>query len=167
VSQPPASASVSAAPAVAAAPVPATSRSHPAPDSPAGVLAHAEDWLALVASVGLKGPVRELAAHSAFCGHADGVLQLSLPDSFDHLRSENLVRQLSQALAGPLGAAPQIRFESARASSGDTLHARTERERGQRQSEAEAAFLSDPVVSRLVQQGATVLTESIRPLDDH
>ena len=150
--------SPAAAPPVAAAP----------PSAAAGqVLAHAEDWLALVASVGLKGPVRELAAHSAFCGHADGVLQLSLPDSFDHLRSEGLVRQLANALAGPLGAAPQIRFESARANAGDTLHARTERERGQRQSEAEAAFLSDPVVSRLVQQGATVLTESIRPLDDH
>jgi DNA polymerase-3 subunit gamma/tau len=155
------------APTASAAPPPAAPRGHAASDSHAGVLAHAEDWLALVASVGLKGPVRELAAHSAFCGHADGVLQLSLPDSFDHLRSDNLVRQLAQALAGPLGAAPQIRFESARASSGDTLHARTERERGQRQSEAEAAFLSDPVVSRLVQQGATVLTESIRPLDDH
>ena len=150
--------SPAAAPPVAAAP----------PSAAAGqVLAHAEDWLALVASVGLKGPVRELAAHSAFCGHADGVLQLSLPDSFDHLRSEGLVRQLANALAGPLGAAPQIRFESARANAGDTLHARTERERGQRQSEAESAFLSDPVVSRLVQQGATVLTESIRPLDDH
>ncbi|HEU0153081.1 MAG TPA: DNA polymerase III subunit gamma/tau, partial [Arenimonas sp.] len=131
------------------------------------VLANAEDWLSLVASVGLKGPVRELAAHSAFCGHRDGVLQLSLPDSFDHLRSEGLVRQLAQALSGPLGAPPQIRFESARANAGDTLHARTERERGQRQSEAESAFLSDPVVSRLVGQGATVLTESIRPLDDH
>ena len=150
--------SPAAAPPVAAAP----------PSAAAGqVLAHAEDWLALVASVGLKGPVRELAAHSAFCGHADGVLQLSLPDSFDHLRSEGLVRQLANALAGPLGAAPQIRFESARANAGDTLHARTERERGQRQSEAESAFLSDPVVSRLVQQGATVITESIRPLDDH
>ncbi|WP_281174057.1 DNA polymerase III subunit gamma/tau C-terminal domain-containing protein, partial [Arenimonas metalli] len=160
-------------------PSPAPTAAGPAPTAPASapgapaaassgqVLAHAEDWLALVASVGLKGPVRELAAHSAFCGHQDGVLQLSLPDSFDHLRSDGLVRQLAQALAGPLGAPPQIRFESARAHAGDTLHARTERERGQRQSEAESAFLSDPVVSRLVQQGATVLTESIRPLDDH
>ncbi|GAB2504371.1 hypothetical protein GCM10027266_23820 [Arenimonas alkanexedens] len=156
--------------AAPAAPVP-----QPAPAAPTaavvagGVLAHVEDWLALIASVGLKGPVRELAAHSAFCGHADGVLQLSLPDSFDHLRSDGLVRQLAQALAGPLGAPPQIRFESARASAsaGDTLHARTERERGQRQSDAETAFRSDPVVSHLVQQGATVLTESIRPLDDH
>ena len=111
--------------------------------------------------------VRELAAHCAFCGYGDGLLALSLPDSFDHLRSEALVRQLANALAGPLGAAPQIRFESARASGSETLHARTERQRGERQAGAEADFLSDPVVSQLVSQGATVVPDSIRPLDDH
>ncbi|MBP6596930.1 MAG: DNA polymerase III subunit gamma/tau, partial [Arenimonas sp.] len=144
-----------AAPAASRAPAAA-----PAPAAPAlvrAVLTTVDDWMALVASAGLKGPVRELAAHSAFCGHAEGVLQLSLPDSFDHLRSENLVRQLAQGLAAALGAAPQIRFESARASGSDTLHARTERQRGERQAGAESDFLSDPVVSRLMQQGATVL----------
>ena len=133
----------------------------------AGVLASAEDWLALVANAGLRGPVRELAAHCAFCGYADGLLALSLPDSFDHLRSEALVRQLANALAGPLGAAPQIRFESAKGAGSETLHARTERQRGERQAGAEADFLSDPVVSHLVSQGATVVPDSIRPLDDH
>jgi DNA polymerase-3 subunit gamma/tau len=132
------------------------------------VLASAEDWLSLVASAGLKGPVRELAAHSAFCGHSGGVLQLSLPDSFDHLRSDGLVRQLAAALGTLLGAPPQIRFESAKAAAGsETLHARTERQRGERQAGAEEAFLADPVIARLVQQGGTVLPDSIRPLDDH
>ena len=131
------------------------------------MLAGADDWLALVARAGLKGPVRELAAHSAFCGHADGVLQLSLPDSFDHLRSDGLVRQLANALADALGAPPVIRFESARAAASETLHARTERQRGERQAGAEEAFLADPVISRLVQQGGTVIPDSIRPLDDH
>ena len=130
-------------------------------------LASVEDWLSLVAGAGLKGPVRELAAHSAFCGHADGVLQLSLPDSFDHLRSDNLVRQLAQALAPALGVAPRIRFESARAAGAETLHARSERQRDQRQADAESAFLSDPVVSHLVRQGATVVPDSVRPLDEH
>lgn len=130
-------------------------------------LATAEDWLSLVASAGLKGPVRELAAHSAFCGHADGVLQLSLPDSFDHLRSDGLVRQLAAALGSLLGAPPRIRFESAKAAGSETLHARTERQRGERQAGAEEAFLADPVIARLVQQGGTVIPDSIRPLDDH
>ena len=130
-------------------------------------LAGVDDWLALVARAGLKGPVRELAAHSAFCGHRDGVLQLSLPDSFDHLRSEGLVRQLANALGAELGAPPQIRFESARAASSETLHARTERQRGERQAGAEEAFHGDPVVRRLLEQGGSVVADSIRPLDDH
>jgi DNA polymerase-3 subunit gamma/tau len=146
-----------------AAPVPAPSEA----EMSFRTLASVEDWLALVAGAGLKGPVRELAAHSAFCGHADGVLQLSLPDSFDHLRSDNLVRQLAQSLSPALGAVPKIRFESAKAAGGDTLHARSERQRDQRQADAESAFLSDPVVSRLVQQGATVVPDSVRPLDEH
>ena len=175
-SQPAAASVPAAAPAPAPAPAPRASAApiatpavaEPQRAAPAnGPLATADDWLSLVASVGLKGPVRELAAHSAFCGYAGGVLQLSLPDSFDHLRSDGLVRQLSQALGGPLGGPPQIRFESARANAGETLHSRTERQRGERQSGAESDFLSDPVVSRLVQQGATVVPDSIRPFDDH
>jgi len=158
-----------AQPASAPAPVPPAASLPVAGEAPSATraLASVEDWLSLVAGAGLKGPVRELAAHSAFCGHADGVLQLSLPDSFDHLRSDNLVRQLAQALAPALGAAPKIRFESAKAAGGDTLHARSERQRDQRQADAESAFLSDPVVSRLVQQGAIVVPDSVRPLDEH
>jgi len=138
-----------------------------APVLPTAALASAEDWLDLVAGAGLRGPVRELASHCAFCGYADGVLSLSLPDSFEHLRNEGLVRQLSNALGDLLGAAPQIRFESARAAAAETLHSRTERQRGERQAGAEADFLADPVVAQLVRQGATLVPDSIRPLDDH
>ena len=38
----------------------------------ARTLASADDWLSLVASAGLKGPVRELASHTAFLGYGDG-----------------------------------------------------------------------------------------------
>jgi len=162
-------------PAVAPPPVSAPASMLPAASPPlpseapsaTRALASVEDWLSLVAGAGLKGPVRELAAHSAFCGHVDGVLQLSLPDSFDHLRSDNLVRQLAQSLAPALGAAPKIRFESAKVAVTETLHSRSERQRDQRQADAESAFLSDPVVSHLVQQGATVVPDSVRPLDEH
>ncbi len=163
------------APAATSAPVAVAAPAAPAPAAVAApaaprdtvTLASADDWLAMVSRAGLKGPVRELAAHSAFCGHAGGVLQLSLPDSFDHLRSDGLVRQLATALAAELGAPPQIRFESARAAASETLHSRTERQRGERQAGAEQAFLADPVIARLVQQGGTVVADSIRPLDDH
>jgi len=162
------------APAFAEPPRPEPPRHEPAPPAPAAAparsgarLASAEDWLDLVADAGLRGPVRELAAHCAFCAYADGVLSLSLPDSFDHLRSDSLLRQLAAALAPHLGAEPKLRFEAARAAAGETLHDRTQRQRGERQAGAEADFLSDPVVAQLVKQGATLVPDSIRPLDDH
>ncbi|WP_338024596.1 DNA polymerase III subunit gamma/tau C-terminal domain-containing protein, partial [Arenimonas caeni] len=152
------------------APVAAAPVQPAAPAAPTGGgarLASAEDWLDLVADAGLRGPVRELAAHCAFCDYADGVLSLSLPDSFDHLRSDSLLRQLAAALAPHLGAEPRLRFEAARAAAGETLHDRTQRQRGERQAGAESDFLSDPVVAQLVKQGATLVPDSIRPLDDH
>ena len=156
------------APATVPAPTPPPAAALPHEAGANAELATVEDWLDLVADAGLRGPVRELAAHCAFCAYGDGVLSLSLPDSFDHLRSDSLVRQLAQALSGPLGRQPQVRFESARAAAGaETLHARTERQRGERQAGAEADFLADPVVARLVQQGARLVPDSVRPLDDH
>jgi len=155
--------------APASPPAPAAAAAAVAPAVSGGArLAAVEDWLDLVADAGLRGPVRELAAHCAFCAYADGVLSLSLPDSFDHLRSESLVRQLAQALEAPLGQVPQVRFESARVAAGtETLHDRTERQRGERQAGAEADFLADPVVARLVEQGARLVPDSVRPMDEH
>ncbi|HEX5757325.1 MAG TPA: DNA polymerase III subunit gamma/tau, partial [Arenimonas sp.] len=43
---------------------------------------------------------------------------------------------------------------------------RSERQRGERQTEAEAAFLADPVVAQLIQQGARVVPDSIRPIEE-
>ncbi|KFN50413.1 DNA polymerase III subunit gamma/tau [Arenimonas composti] len=153
-------------PAVPAMPAPPPAAPSPAVTVPGRRIADVEAWLDLVANAGLKGPVRELASHCAFCAHNGDVLELSLPDDFDHLRSERIVRQLADALAAELGAPPRIRFASARAA-GETLHARTERERDARRNDAEQAFLTDPVVAALVRDGGSVVPESIRPLDDH
>jgi DNA polymerase-3 subunit gamma/tau len=150
-----------AAPAKPATPPVAT-----APGVATHQLADAEDWLALQSALALRGPVRELAAHTAFLGYADGVLRLALAPGSDHLRSESLVRQLGQQLANGLGSAPQIRFEAA-PSAVDTLHERTQRQRSERQSGAEAAFFADPVVSRLLEQGAVPVPDSIRPLKEN
>ena len=128
-------------------------------------LVDAEDWLALQGALNLRGPVRELAAHTAFLGHADGVLRLALTPGSDHLKNDSLVRQLAQAVGQAIGATPQVRFEAAPAAA-DTLHDRNQRQRSERQSGAEAGFLADPVVSRLLEQGAVVVPDSIRPLSE-
>ena len=126
----------------------------------------ADGWLELVAGLGLRGPVRELAAHAGFVAHADGVLQLSLPASDDHLKAPFLVQQLATALAPHCGGVPQVRFATSTAAV-ETLHVRKARQRDARQGAAESTFLADPGVQRLMsQRGATVVADSIRPLED-
>ncbi|MEN1960229.1 DNA polymerase III subunit gamma/tau [Luteimonas sp. MJ246] len=159
-----------AAPATShpAAPPPAAPSPAPAGAatmSPAAV--DAATWPDFVAGLGLRGPVRELAASSGFVAAGDGVLRLSLPEADDHLRAPFLVQQLSDALAPALGGAPQIRFEAGAAAAGETLHARNERARDERQGAAESTFLNDPDVQRLMErQGARVVPDSIRPIQE-
>jgi len=126
----------------------------------------AERWLELVAGSGLRGPARELAAHAAFVGYADGLLRLSLPAADEHLKMPNLVKALAESLASALGSVPQVRFETA-AGTAETLHQRSARERDARQVAAEASFMADPGVQQLMQRhGATLVPDSIRPFDE-
>jgi DNA polymerase-3 subunit gamma/tau len=160
--------SASAAPAVAApSPAPPAVAAEAAPTRPAVAsltLDNAEDWMELPTTLSLRGPVRELAAHTAFLGRDGDVLRLAIAPGNEHLKSDSLVRQLAQAVGQALGAAVQVRFEAAPAQAAvDTLHDRTQRQRSERQSGAEADFFNDPVVSRLLEQGATLVPDSIRP----
>lgn len=130
------------------------------------VLGNAEQWLDLVAASGLTGPSRQLAANSAFVRYERGTLRLALSPGFEYLQSERSVGDLSQALAQALGQAPKIVIETGRADA-ETLHERADRQRGERQSAAETAFMADPTVQLLVQQhGARVVPDSIRPFEE-
>lgn len=165
IAPPPAQPAPAVQPRAPASPPVAAIEPAKAPAAAGSASVDAERWLELVASIGLKGPARELASHASFVGYADGVLRLSLPASDEHLRSPLLVKQLADALAPELGAAPQIRFE-AEAGQGETLHQRNERQRDARQAAAEETFLADPAVQRLIQKGAQVVPDSIRPFDE-
>ncbi|MCG6117816.1 MAG: DNA polymerase III subunit gamma/tau [Aquimonas sp.] len=134
-------------------------------DPSARLLDH-DDWLELQSRCGLSGPPRELAAHCVFAGY-DGIrLKLGLPVHLDHLRIEAAVASLASKLGEALGAAPRIEFVEAQ-NERETLHARTHRQRGERQAAAEEAFQNHPAVRRLVeQQGLRLVADSIRPLED-
>lgn len=137
------------------------------PTSPLRASLDGAEWLDIVASLRLGGPVRELGVHAGFVSYLDGVLQLSLPEDKDHLKMPGLVAQLADALVPAFGAKPQLRFDVSATAAGDTLHGRNVRERDARQSAAESAFLSDPNVQRLMQQqGAKLVPDSIRPIED-
>jgi DNA polymerase-3 subunit gamma/tau len=160
-----------APPAPVAAAAEPTVAERPAAASPAGpvsgAIADADAWHALVAGSGLRGPARLLAEHSVFISCEGDVLRLALPASDEHLKSSALITMVANALAPALGAAPQIRFENAPAQ-GESLRQRHERARDERQSAAEAAFMGDPDVQRLISQhGAKLVPDSIRPLDEN
>ncbi|MGH8105411.1 MAG: DNA polymerase III subunit gamma/tau C-terminal domain-containing protein, partial [Arenimonas sp.] len=127
-------------------------------------LKHHENWLDVIEASELKGPTRELAAHSVYVAFDNGILKLALPDNLLHLRSDAVVASLAQKLAPALGQVPKIVFEKAQVQS-ETLHDRTERVRSEKQTDAQSAFMADPVVSQLLQQGAQIVPDSIRPLD--
>ncbi|MEO6172632.1 MAG: DNA polymerase III subunit gamma/tau C-terminal domain-containing protein, partial [Arenimonas sp.] len=122
-----------------------------------------DQWLDVIEAAELKGPARELAAHSVFVALENGMLKLALPDNLLHLRSDAVVSSLSQKLAPALGEMPKIIFEKAKVHS-ETLHDRTERVRSEKQTDAQSAFMADPVVSQLLQQGAQIVPDSIRPI---
>ncbi|WP_434982933.1 DNA polymerase III subunit gamma/tau [Xanthomonas arboricola] len=152
--------------------VTAPSVSAPAPATDPSVLldnghiADAEQWLDLVTRSGLNGPSRQLAANAAFIGHRDGVLRLALAPGFEYLNSERSIANLAQALAPELGNTPRIVIETGNADV-ETLHERASRQKGERQSAAETAFMNDPNVQQLIQQqGARVVPDSIRPYDE-
>ena len=159
--------SASAAPSLSPGPE-ASAGARPAPTDVAaagGQLSGIDDWHALLDSGALKGPAKLLAEHAGFLGFEDGVVRLSLPASDEHLRTGPSVRMLGDALASALGGSPQIRFESA-AEPVESVRERKERVRDERQNEAEAAFMADPDVQRLIaQHGARIVPDSIRPFD--
>ncbi|PPU27154.1 DNA polymerase III subunit gamma/tau [Xanthomonas arboricola] len=153
-----------AAPSISA-PAPAQT-TDPSPMLDNGHIADAEQWLDLVTCSGLNGPSRQLAANAAFIGHRDGVLRLALAPGFEYLNSERSIANLAQALAPELGNTPRIVIETGNADV-ETLHERASRQKGERQSAAETAFMNDPNVQQLIQQqGARVVPDSIRPYDE-
>ncbi|MEA9608430.1 DNA polymerase III subunit gamma/tau [Xanthomonas campestris pv. plantaginis] len=169
---PPATVADDAAPAAMDAVVHVAPPSAPAPATPPaaafddGHIADAEQWLELVTRSGLNGPSRQLAANAAFIGHRDGVLRLALAPGFEYLNSDRSIANLAQALAPELGNTPRIVIETGSADV-ETLHERANRQKGERQSAAETAFMNDPNVQQLIQQqGARVVPDSIRPYDE-
>ncbi len=137
-----------------------------ATDSAVGELASAEDWLELVAASSLTGPSRLLAANAAFISFQHGILKLGLSPGFEYLRSDGALSALSDVLAKVLGSAPKIVVETTQVPA-ETLHERSDRQRGERQQAAEAMFLADPEVQVLMQQhGARLVSDSIRPFEE-
>ncbi|MBD9535213.1 DNA polymerase III subunit gamma/tau [Stenotrophomonas sp. STM01] len=137
----------------------------PAATGTGRALDSAEQWLDLIVDSGLSGPSRELAANAAFVSFQNGVLKLALLPGFEYLQSERALATLAQALSQALGSTPKIVIETGNVQA-ETLHERADRQRGEQQTAAEAVFMADPQVQQLIQQGARVVADSIRPFKE-
>jgi len=148
---------------VAAAPAAATPDAVP---QAARMTVDAMQWPDVVARANLKAMVRELGANLMFVRQEGDELVLALPADLEDLRSPATVSQLAAQLVPAIGFMPRLRIEITREAAGDTLHARNARARDERQQAAEDAFLNDPGVKHLLEQGARVVPDSIRPYDE-
>ncbi len=148
-------------PAPAAAPVAAPAVA--AESAGAGPTLDAARWGDVLGQLDLKGPLRELAHNAVLLAHAGDRLRLGLAPSHEHLRTDGLVRRLTDALAPVLGTSLKIQFEAAEAATGSVAE-RERRERAERQGAAESAVSDDPFVrDAMAQLGARVVPNSTRP----
>ena len=169
--------------APAAAHVPATANSPAAPhartaaDAPAmpGVPTAADspaiattldfdgDWPSLVARLHAQGAVRQLLAQSELKGVQGQVFQVQVP--IRHLAEPSLVERARELLADHFGAGVQLQVTVGQ-TGGQTAAARASEQQARRQAESEEAIKADPFVRTLLEEfGATILPDSIKPLD--
>jgi len=125
----------------------------------------ADAWLKCMQRLNLKGPLGQVAAHSALVSRNGPNLVLSYPpDLYDSL-SETVQNWFEQALTDAFGAAVKVKFEKLRDAVVETLFDRESQQRQDRQSQAEAEFSNHPVVSALLSEGGQIVPESVRPLE--
>ncbi|HWT15089.1 MAG TPA: DNA polymerase III subunit gamma/tau [Patescibacteria group bacterium] len=125
----------------------------------------ATTWLDFVDQSDLRGPAREFASHLGFVADEGDAIRVSLPASLEHLRNDVALRKLQDALATAHGRPVRIAVELA-AVIGDTAATRAAREKGERETAADAAIADDPFVQRAIRDfGARIIPDSTKPLD--
>jgi DNA polymerase-3 subunit gamma/tau len=134
--------------------------------APAKAADHCGDgWPAIVASLGLQGPVTQLAAHCVLEGRKGDVVHLRLDPSGSTFRRPQLEQKLAEALSRHYG--ETVRLSITASESAEATPARTRAEAAdERQRSAEQAIESDANVRALRDVfGATVQPGSVKPLN--
>ncbi len=155
----------------AAAPVPRpdrtdTARGDPAPP-PQAETAAAEasvdsDWLRLARQLPLSGFAQELAMNLALQSREEGKWCFELNPQHEHLVNDDRKAAVSGAISEKLGEAVDIRIRLSEPAA-ETPVQSVEREKSDRQRQAEQAIKSDPDVQDLIDQfDATLVEDSIR-----
>lgn len=128
----------------------------------------AAGWPALIASLGLTGVARQLAAQCAWIGREGDVIRLRLDPRAEALRTGQMEERLTQALSRVLATKIRLVIDIADAASAAQV-ADTPARREARAAEAEVtaarvALEDDPTVRALKERfGASVAAESVKP----
>ncbi len=153
--------------ATAASPTPAVAPKATAEQAPrvprAALPAEPGGWPAFVASLGLTGMARELAAQTEMRKLEGAVLTLALPAAHQHLTGKTYADRLRAVLEQATGRKLLLAFEVGEATDG-SLASRTAREREDARARTEATFRDEPFVRDVVSRfDATVRTDTIKP----
>jgi len=126
----------------------------------------ANDWLGLIETAGLKGPVGMLAQHCTLIAVEQNVVRLSLKPEHEHFSAPPLVAAMEEKIAQALGRAVKVRFEkNASAQQAETPAEAAGRARDARQQAAERALNDDPIVQALMRDfDARLIPESVKPV---
>ncbi|MBS0581797.1 MAG: DNA polymerase III subunit gamma/tau [Proteobacteria bacterium] len=124
------------------------------------------DWLGLIETAGLKGPVGALAQHCTLIAIEQNVVRLALKPEHEHFSAPPLVAAMEEKIAQALGRAVKVRFEkNAAAQQAETPAEAAGRARDARQQTAERALNDDPIVQALMRDfDARLIPESVKPV---
>ncbi|MBT3061003.1 MAG: DNA polymerase III subunit gamma/tau [Candidatus Thiodiazotropha sp.] len=124
------------------------------------------DWGAFVEAMKLGGITSQLARNCVFDSWDGETLRLTLDASMRQLRVGQSEKRLLQSITGTLGSRVKLVISEA-VPEKETPAMRQQRERQERQKEAEAVMMRDPLVREMEERfSAQLLTDSIRPMDE-
>jgi DNA polymerase-3 subunit gamma/tau len=151
-----------AAPAAVAAPTPIRAGKSAA----AGGAGEAQQaWTALIDTLGLRGAVRQLAAHSLCVRREGNRWELELDADAAHLLTDRLKSRLAAALEAHTGGPVRLTYRTGDAQ-GETAARRASRHADERLEAARASIEDDPNVRALKETfGASVQPESVKPVN--
>jgi len=124
-----------------------------------------DDWLAIVARMGLTGPTGQLAAHCTLVDRKGDTVRLMLDRAGEDFRRPQVEQRLAQALAQYYGA--PVRLDIAVSDALGVTPARLQAQAAdERQKAAEQAIEADANVRAMREIfGATVVPGSVKPLN--
>ena len=124
-----------------------------------------QSWTALIDTLGLRGAVRQLAAHSLCVRREGDRFELELDADAAHLLTDRLKLRLAEALEAHTGGPVRLTYRTGEPR-GETAARRASRRADERLEAARASIEDDPNVRALKETfGASVQPESVKPVN--